>query len=146
MQVESEVELESGINLSSTHDMSDCNELPGTMLRQFLNDKAKEDETIVNVSYINALIEKRVRIKMSVKSAQSCMQLMLITYSTTLLSHCLKWLIKSKLEMAVGHLFTAIKPWQLRVPLQLDRHLAHRELCKDFKMLHRIRSELLESV
>lgn len=59
-------QLESAIDLGFIPDVTDYDNLSHTVLRIFLDQKVEESKTITTVSDIEALIEKKLRIDMSI--------------------------------------------------------------------------------
>jgi len=143
-------QLQSAIELHLIGGCNNVKELTDEKLRSYFNSIVEQTSTVVSAhnlgevsqqQALEELIEKDVRMDMTVKSAESRMTLVFLDYRSLLRREGMSWIIDRNPKLAIRHVLSVVKPALLKERLEQDLCLAKVELKKDFRgfMNHALR-------
>ena len=133
--------LTSTIALGFIPEVENYDALTDKALRTYLDGEAKESRVSINLSSLDEIVSRELRMNMSNRNARSRMQQLFVQYHTLLSTHGLIWIVTDNQKLAVGHVLSAVKPTALKERLESDLGFSQHQLKKDFKafMAHAVK-------
>lgn len=95
-----------------------------------MSEQSKQSMTSTD---LEQLVSKKLKMDMSVKSADERIKLLFLSYTSVLRRHGLKWVLESNQKLSVQHVVSAVKPTPLRQRFEADLDFAYSHLRKDLK-------------
>jgi len=126
-------QLEAAIDLGFIDGVDKYEGLTDGILRTYLEGKCKDSVQKVTVPDLDSLVEKDLKMGMSVKSARTRMELLFMSYTAPLRCNGVSWVLKDCPKVSVRHVLAAIKPTQLKNRLESDLSLSRSNARKNFK-------------
>ena len=126
-------QLESAVDLGMIDGCDDVKELTDGQLRDYLDKEASDSATVVTENDLAQMVQRYVRMDMSVKSAHSRMKLLFMGYKSLLRQNGMGWVVDKNPKAAVRHIISVVKPAQLKTRLEQDIGFSKADLKSDFK-------------
>lgn len=126
-------------------DCDDVEKLTDDKLRTFLDKTAVNPTMNVTESELLNMLQKHMRMKMSVKSAKARMELLFVNYKSLFCQYGMAWVTKNLQKVAFRYLLSVIKPSQLKNRFERDNNFSKNESNDYFKAFLKHAVELSEA-
>lgn len=124
-------QVESAVELDMTEGYTDVKDLSDDQLRTYLENEAVDSSTIVTATYLQ-MVQKHVRMDMTIKSAKERMKLLFTAYKSLLRQNGMSWVTSKNPKAAIRQVISVVKPVQLKTRLEQDIAFSKADLKDDF--------------
>ena len=100
-----------------------------------MDKESVDSSTIVTATDLEQMVQKHVRMNMTVKSAKGRMKLLFMAYKSLLRQNGMSWVTSKNPKTAIRQVISVIKPVQLKTRLEQDIAFSKSDLKDDFQDL-----------